>query len=501
VKVLLAEDGTRFDLVEIAGDQALIRVTGVAHEIAGKVLKHEITRYHETTRDRETSEYTTQLHGTDQVTLRSQPEPYPRSWTGYLRGRRDPRRLSYDDKKTKALDVPALLREHQQQVQSGALEVLQRFDRKAEEAKAQAELEERAASFGKKCGARPRVVIDWKGISDELIKSDRVGSCCGLFFEGVEMFLCNSETMRGFLKRVGTVRCAFGDRLSLKVVKNELLFTTAASERNVERRVKDPIRALDGGQGKTLGQLMVLEATEVCYANDKQVVILAPGFADHPGLSYGDGRIFFHERTRDWGAEEWQLIDRRSTAYEHGFFDPRQDFGGGKSFYNIYQFTPNAWLRIDTRNNTCELRCSSRSTKLKRASRAEVARILARAVYQPSPHQRWPHALARDNKGTYYYVDRGVTPETQRDFRIYIGPRGRTTRQRMKDIVADSEGEIYSTDKGDLRLVLGKAHAVWMTKNKKQELLWLPVQKNLPLIYNELGCYLGVRLGLPCDDL
>jgi hypothetical protein len=40
-----------------------------------------------------------------------------------------------------------------------------------------------------------------------------------------------------------------------------------------------------------------------------------------------------------------------------------------------------------------------------------------------------------------------------------------------------------------------------MAKNRKQELLWLPVEKNLALIYNELGCYLGVRLGLPCDDL
>jgi len=28
----------------------------------------------------------------------------------------------------------------------------------------------------------------------------------------------------------------------------------------------------------------------------------------------------------------------------------------------------------------------------------------------------------------------------------------------------------------------------------------VPVEENLPLIYNELGVYTGARLGTPCDD-
>ena len=85
---------------------------------------------------------------------------------------------------------------------------------------------------------------------------------------------------------------------------------------------------------------------------------------------------------------------------------------------------------------------------------------------------------------------------------MHVGPKGALKLQEMKDIVSDSEGEIFSTKKGDLRLVVDKAVSpLWIEGTKKKvELRVVPITENLPMIYNELGVYSGARLGTPCDD-
>ncbi len=74
-------------------------------------------------------------------------------------------------------------------------------------------------------------------------------------------------------------------------------------------------------------------------------------------------------------------------------------------------------------------------------------------------------------------------------------------RQQMKDIVSDSEGEIFSSKRGDLKLYLEKEKAEWVSRGRKRTLLRVPVNENYVLIYNRLGVYLGVELHTPCDDL
>ena len=127
--------------------------------------------------------------------------------------------------------------------------------------------------------------------------------------------------------------------------------------------------------------------------------------------------------------------------------------------------------------------------------------ILTSAESRPAPFDREPYALARDRRGTYYYVDRGNTEATRRDFRVYKGARGRMQQLEMRDIVSDSEGEIFSTSSGDLRLVVDNDEgAQWIRRARPQELRRVPVQDNYRLIMSELGIYSGQRFELPCDD-
>ena len=84
--------------------------------------------------------------------------------------------------------------------------------------------------------------------------------------------------------------------------------------------------------------------------------------------------------------------------------------------------------------------------------------------------------------------------------------------QKMTNAVADTEGEIFTTKTGSLRYVTDRKNPpVWMEGKKKVVLIAVPIEgvdektnepvNNYQLIYNDLGVYLGEKLGNPCDDL
>lgn len=71
----------------------------------------------------------------------------------------------------------------------------------------------------------------------------------------------------------------------------------------------------------------------------------------------------------------------------------------------------------------------------------------------------------------------------------------------MTDVASDSEGEIFATKTGSLRLILGKKESAWIQGKKTSPLTLIPVEQNYRMIYTELGVYSGAKLGTPCDDL
>ena len=137
--------------------------------------------------------------------------------------------------------------------------------------------------------------------------------------------------------------------------------------------------------------------------------------------------------------------------------------------------------------------------------------VAGATFYQP----RWTrqaYALARDNTGTYYFVDRGREEQFSKHFRVFVGPRGKLREVPLTNVVSDSEGDVFATKTGSLRLVLNKGESTWLQetkapglketqRTKETRLVHLPVEDNVRLIYSDLGVYLGERLGTPCDDL
>ena len=220
--------------------------------------------------------------------------------------------------------------------------------------------------------------------------------------------------------------------------------------------------------GRTLGDKVELEQARVCADAQGRVVAI-----DSVGaLYYGD------ERTLTAVYSDRAMV-----------FDPRQQ-------------NEKASASFEESESVCLVACGTRLVKLPLLPEAKASALLVAAKYAAGPHQRAPHALLRDDRGVYYYVDRGRAEGQEQSFRLFVGPKGAMVLQKMTNVVADSAGEIFSTKTGDLRLLIDKEKtSEWIQNGKRTRLRMVPVGENLHLIYADLGVYAGQRLGTPCDDL
>ncbi|WP_164008530.1 hypothetical protein [Pyxidicoccus trucidator] len=249
------------------------------------------------------------------------------------------------------------------------------------------------------------------------------------------------------------------------------------------------------GKAQNLGQRMTLERTSVCTDGQGHYVV-ATSLREQSNfqLFYGDGSRF----------AQLPLAPNSIWTPPGAFLDPRFENPEANSNVNNsgFDLRPFSRVTVDRKANTCAVTCGRRTTPFTLMEPAQARALLLKAAYEANPQKFEPHALLRDAKGTYYLVERSTESSEQKGYRIFIGPRGRMKPQQMLNVVADSQGEIFSTRGGDLQLVLDRQlPSLWVVKKKRQKLRSVPVEENRLLIYNELGVYTGARLGTPCDDL
>jgi hypothetical protein len=231
----------------------------------------------------------------------------------------------------------------------------------------------------------------------------------------------------------------------------------------------------------------------VCTDGKSHYVVVAPDQHTGSELYYGDGKNLSQVLTESQG------LLPGTTFLEPRFVAPtyNDNFRGlDMRIFSAVEHKPE--------DKSCKLRCGERTQALTVLPQAEAQKLVAGATFRNSPRTREAYVLARDDHGIYYYVDRGNTAQNKQNFRVFVGRKGAMKLQKMKDVAADSEGEVYSTASGDLRLITSKRdnpEYSWIQKGKTIKLTFLPVAPNLNLIYTTLGVYTGERFGTPCDDL
>jgi hypothetical protein len=279
----------------------------------------------------------------------------------------------------------------------------------------------------------------------------------------------------------------------------DVALAAALALAGVSARAEAPAPIPPWGKGETVEERATLDKTAVCTDGKAHYVIVAPHPKQLVQLYYGDGKTMVHVPLPPW------------VLSGDSFFEPRFWAKTKNPRFRGLDMRLFATVDYDATKKTCAVSCGERTTELTIVDGDARRDLLSAASYRPSPQTREPHRLARDMTGRYFYVDRGNTPETEKSFRLFVGPKGRMKLQKMTNVVADSEGEIFTTKSGSLRYVTDrKLPPVWIEHGKKLTLTVVPIEgtddagepvNNYQLIYNELGVYLGQKLGTPCDDL
>jgi hypothetical protein len=214
---------------------------------------------------------------------------------------------------------------------------------------------------------------------------------------------------------------------------------------------------------------------------DGSYMMGVPGESE--SVFYGDGKTMYKQRA--FGSS------RNPPKWDFRMWSPRvsnvADFGGSD----------------DTTDKAGFLNCAADEFELTRVDSKDAEKIIAKAQFLDVLWQRQAEKLSRDDRGTYYYVDRLRDEYGGKGYRLFAGQKGAMKELPLTNIVSDSKGQIFASKRGELRFVIEEdqpeSKATWIKGEKKTELTNVPVEDNIALIYGELGVYEGT-LGTPCDD-
>ena len=238
------------------------------------------------------------------------------------------------------------------------------------------------------------------------------------------------------------------------------------------------------GKGKKAKKDRVVDITAdrdkliVLRTDGGHFIVIEPFNISSDHFYFGDAKNLYRQRAISGGGEGKKRFSRRIWA-------PKVNNQA------YVQFKDGAWT----------FTCGERKTPLSEADEKESEKVLGDGTYHLALWTRVAYALSRDDHGRYYYVDR-LREGKGKGFRLFIGQKGALKKSRLTNIVSDSEGDIFATKKGELRLVMqggDPGNVTWIRGKKKSELIVVPLWKNRTLIYDELGVYDGQLLGTPCD--
>ena len=139
---------------------------------------------------------------------------------------------------------------------------------------------------------------------------------------------------------------------------------------------------------------------------------------------------------------------------------------------------------------------------LKQVTADRVKTVLSRVKIMSPNAIRASYLLARDDAGTYYYVDRIRQNFGGGGYRVFVGKKGSMKQLPLTDVATDIAGDVFATQTGEVRFVHDtgeKQTATWIHGSEKQSLSLIDVDVSSRLIFKDLGIY--TFLGTLCDDI
>lgn len=369
-------------------------------------------------------------------------------------------RMQLDDEASKAFDSGAFIATHLRHKSEGSLDALAKIDREFHEEKHTKWMEIRRKDVKAKCGQDIPYELDFASISDDELSG---GEICSVSLSAVA-YACkrDAQTRAELVQKISKIRCSYGEKNDVHVTSDGTLQVDFTYRENMNRNILYA----------KLGEL--LDFGQVVLEDDKKRIVIF-----NPDESFSNSKVLL-------GNEK--VVHRLRAAYRTlATWDPH-----GKS--GVADFSRNAkgWF----------VQCRKKKIDFHPVSKQRRASILKNAERKAPRWKREEFSLARDNRGIYYYVDKLGPAYGGKNFRVFKGPRGQLTETQLVDIVDDSDGMIFATKRGKLRLVIGSdrmQEALWIEGKTRHRLVVLPLMENTELIYTGLGIYDSEIMGTICE--
>ena len=433
-------------------NKALVRFTGTQHPTAGKVMLAENTGsfQHQSWRIR--------YDGQDKVLVSQE-------FTGrdndaklrvmlHMPKARESVRMQFHEEETRTLNVNEFIAIHERHVADGSLASFAELDIALHKKKYVESLNYENKRMVEECKGAIPYELDWDTISAEQMKYDSV---CEVMLEAIADGCRRDGHSRSTIRKsIKKLRCSHSEENALDLQEDinysdQMNFTVAKAKLAEALAFGDAVVADDKGR------ILVFDPTS---QDSKSAILLG---------------------------DEKNLYSLHASVYGKGAWDP---YAKGES------------ARISRREDDWEVQCSKKAILFHTVPAELRKKVLANAKRHPIRWKRRSFALARDNRGTYYYVDRFHPRYGGKNYRVFKGQRGQLEETTLVDIVDDSDGKIFATKRGQLRLVLGKnqnEEALWIEGKTRHKLVVLPLFENQDLIYAGLGVYDTDTMGTICE--
>ncbi len=372
-----------------------------------------------------------------------------------------------DDFLSKSIQRDAMLADHQKRLKDGFLAELERFHRDRAVKKQATVLKASLDKLNQTCDVQIKAVMDWPSVLDE---DTRVTSfCVGTLAAVTRVCERNLASRQVVAAQIKAIECRRSEEHTLTLSAGGVLQSGITSDEAITR-------LLYKGEKVAYAELVEMLKLKKTVLRDASglVVVLSPETDRKSQLYAGrDGKLYNQRLLNRW---EDKLVL----------------WNGGVPAV-LERQKPGEWT----------LNCGSDLKEFTETDHAFGSAILANAKREPRIWQYERFALARDDHGTYYYVDRLTKKLGSKGFRVFKGPRGALKLTNLVDIVDDSNGMIFATTKGKLRLILktnGRiTEARWIKGKKERGLTHLSLATNKEFIYGDLGVYSDTPFGTICD--
>ncbi len=157
--------------------------------------------------------------------------------------------------------------------------------------------------------------------------------------------------------------------------------------------------------------------------------------------------------------------------------------------------------QLSIKDGNATLQCGETVTSYVPVTAAESKQLKATIQWFDVRWQRHAVAIARDDAGSYYFIDQALVPEQNDDYRLFIGTKGKLATVPLLDVVSDRNSRLYLTDTGRLawQWENGNEHARLIIGASERPLTVMDLYEQAPMIYTTLGVYAGQHLGTLCD--